>query len=169
LNNVPEYAVAFTQLILLSSLVSAIIGPLWMSIQATGDIKKYQLIVSCFLFASLPLSFLILRIGFSPVWVLVIRVGLDILTFIWRILFLRIKIKLPITGFFFEVIVPIFIISGVSSVITVLLHNLFTTDWNRLIMSCIISTVTIGCFVWLFGLNRQEKKMLLKWLNRKHQ
>jgi Na+-driven multidrug efflux pump len=62
--------------------IDAISGPLRMSVQATGNIKKYQLIVSSFVFANLPLSFLFLRFGYSPVWVLIIKVTLNVLTLI---------------------------------------------------------------------------------------
>ena len=39
---VPEYAVPFTQLMLVFSLIDALAGPFWVSMNATGKIKKYQ-------------------------------------------------------------------------------------------------------------------------------
>ena len=167
LGNAPAYTVAFTRLVLFSSLITAIAGPLWVSIQATGDIKKYQLMISCLIFANMPLSLFFLWVGFSPVWVLITRISVDAFTLIWRIFFLGKKINLQIMGFFCEVIMPIFIIAGGAVLITVSVQNLFVGDWSRLIMSCIISTVTIGCLVYLAGLNRQEKKLLQEWVNAK--
>jgi len=160
LNNVPEYTVPFTQLLLLSSLMTAIVGPLWMSIQATGDIKKYELIANCFVLANLPLSLFFLWIGFSPVWVLIIRVGLDVLMLVWRVFFLGKKIKLPVVGFFSEVIAPTVIIAGISLFITVFVRNLFINDWSRLIVSGVVSTVSIGFLTYWIGLNRHEKTLL---------
>jgi len=160
LNNVPEYTVRFTQLFLLSSLMTAIVGPLWMSIQATGDIKKYELIANCFVLANLPLSLFFLWMGFSPIWVLITRVGLDVLMLVWRVFFLGKKIKLPVVNFFSEVIAPTVIITGISVVITIFVRNLFINDWSRLIVSGIASSVSIGCLAYLIGLNRQEKTLL---------
>jgi O-antigen/teichoic acid export membrane protein len=99
LKNVPEYTIAFTRLILIYSLIDAVAGPLWMSVQATGDIKKYQIIVSFLILANLPLSFLFLWLGFSPIWVLIIKIGLNVLTLIWRMYFLSNRINLHVFNF----------------------------------------------------------------------
>jgi len=166
LTNVPKYTVAFTRLILFFSLVGAISDPLGMSIRATGDIKNYQLILSCFIFASLPVSFLFLLADFSPVWVLIAKIGLGALALVWQIFFLGRKIKLPVKGFFFEVIIPMFIIAGISTPVTIFLQSLFIDDWSRLIISCIVSTVTIGCLMYMIGLNRQERILLGAWVKK---
>ena len=165
--NIPEYVVIFTQLILLSSLIIAISAPLVMSIQATGDIKRHELIRSCFIFFNIPISLLFLWIGFSPVWILAIRVGVDVLLFIWRIFFLGKKIKFPIFSFFREVIVPVFIIAGVSAAMAFLLHGLFIDDWSKLIVSSMVSTVSIGCLMYWVGLNRKERFILKNWIKKR--
>ena len=158
LKNVPEYAVAFTRLMLLISLTDALAGPLWMSIQAAGDIKKYQIIVGCFILANLPVSLLFLLMGFNPVWVLVVKLALSVLALIWRIFFLSGKIELPAAGFFRDVILPVFIVAGISALITSLLSG-FLTEWKQLITTGVVSTVSISCLVYMTGINRREKEM----------
>jgi O-antigen/teichoic acid export membrane protein len=166
LKNVPEYTVVFTRLILLFSLIDAISGPLWMSVQAAGNIKKYQLIVSCFIFANLPLSFMFLKFGFSPVWVLIIRVALNSLASGWRVFYLRIKIKLPAINFLSYVIVPIVIISGVSGGVLFLLHNRFS-GFSNLIVSCAVSVIVVSGLIYLVGLKREEQELLKKIIKNK--
>jgi len=165
LKNVPEYTVSFTRLMLINSLETAIASPLAMSIQATGDIRKYQLVVSCFVFANLPLSLLILWIGFGPVWVLVIKILLNNFALAWRIFFLRRKIDLPIIKFLHEVILPISIIILVSSFITIFIKNFFI-DWTRLFLSCVVSTVCIGGLIYFIGFNKKEKKLLIDYIKK---
>jgi len=165
LKDVPDYAVVFTQLILLYSMIDTIASPLNMSIQATGDIKKYQLVVSCFIFTNLPLAFLFLWLGFSPIWALIIKVGLNFITLIWRIFFSSKMINLSIISFFREVILPVVIIAGISILTTIFLCGFFV-DWNRLIISCIISTITIGSSIYYIGLNAQERILLKIWINK---
>jgi hypothetical protein len=159
LKEVPEYTVAFTRLILLFSLIDAIAGPLWMSIQATGNIKKYQLIVSCFIFANLPLSFLFLFLEFSPVWVLIIKVMLNALTLAWRVWFLRSRIQLPVWSFLREVIMPITVTSVVSSAVVFFLCNQFS-GWMRFVLSVSLSIICTGSLVYFIGLNTKEKAQL---------
>ena len=166
LKNVPEYTVIFTRVILLVSLVEAINGPLWMSIQATGNIKKYQLIVSCLIFANLPLSLLILWMGFSPAWVLIIKLVLKVLTLVWFIFFLSKLINLPIIKFLREVIIPISIIIVISSILTLLFYSLLN-GWYRVIFSCIFSIISTGCLVYFIGINSQERALLQQWIKKR--
>jgi len=165
--NVPEYVVVFTRLSLLLSLIHAISAPLWVSIQATGEIKFFQIIASCFRFSNLPLSLLFLWMGFSPVWVFIIRIGVEIVMVIWGVFFLGGKIKLPVLTFFCGVIVPAFVIAGVSATLTFLVHSILTADWGKLITSTVISTVSIGALMYLIGLNKQERFLLQGWLKEK--
>jgi O-antigen/teichoic acid export membrane protein len=166
LKNVPEYAVVFTRLIILSSLIEAISGPLWMSIQAHGNIKKYQLIVSGFIFANLPLSFIFLQFGYGPSWVLIIRVTLATLTLIWRIYFLKERIKLPVFRFLRDVIMLIIFISGVSGLVTLYIRGLFAGTAGFL-ASCFSSTFCTGFLMYFIGLDTQEKTVLKAWIKNK--
>ena len=163
--DVPDYAVIFTQLILLNSLVVSIAGPLTISIQATGNIKIFQLIESCLRFINLPLSFLFLYLGFSPVFVLFTRIAVDILSLIWRIVFLKKEIKLPILGFLSKVFLPILIITVTSTFITVFFQSFFI-GWIKLFLSCIISSSSIILLIFIFGLDKQEKKSIKNWINK---
>jgi O-antigen/teichoic acid export membrane protein len=167
LTNIPEYAVVFTQLILLTSLVDAIIGPLGISIQATGDIKMYQIIISCFYFAILPLSFLFLLLGFSPVWILIIQLVLNFFSLIWRIFYLGIKINLPVKSFFLEVMFPLTIISGISCFFTIMSLYISDNNWIRLITSCFVSTICTCCLVYLIGINKSERIVINNWVKKK--
>jgi len=167
LNNVPEYAVTFTQLLLLFSLINAIIAPLWMSIQATGDIKKYQIISGSLVLANLPLSLLVLWMAFNPVWVLVIRLGLEIIILVWLIFFLGGKIKLPVLIFFCRVIIPVILITGGAGFMTIFLRSFFLSDWNRLIVSCVISALSIGGLIYWVGLDKQERGLLRNFVKTK--
>jgi O-antigen/teichoic acid export membrane protein len=162
LKNVPEYCVTFTRLFLLFSLVDAICGPLWMSIQATGNIKRYQIIVSCFIFANLPLSFIFLYLGYSPIWVMIIKVVLNVVILIWRLFFLRNRIHLPVLAFFYEVILPIILISAISSSITFYLFSMFN-GLLKFFVSCAVSVVIIFFLVYFIGFNKHEKEKLGKW------
>ena len=163
LKNVPDYSIVFTRLMLIFSLEAALVGPLITSIQATGNIKKYQLVISCFVFANLPVSLLFLWLGFSPEWVLFIKIGLYAAGFVWRLFFLRGLINFPVISFLREVIVPVLIITVTSSLITIFLAEFFMI-WTKLIFSCIVSTFCITCLTYWIGINTHEKTLLKKWI-----
>ena len=164
LSTVPEYSMIFIRLFLLHTLIDAIAGPLWVSIHATGDIKKYQIIGSCIVFIHLPLSFLFLWLGFSPMWVLITKVLLNILLLGWRIVYLGDRVSFPVANYLYKVIIPILAVGGISSVIIFFLNSILLSDWLGLLISCIVSTVCIGCLAYFIGLNGKERLWLKGWL-----
>jgi O-antigen/teichoic acid export membrane protein len=161
LKNIPTYTLEFTQLTLINSLIQAISGPLWMSIQATGKIKQYQIIVSCFIFANFPCSLILLALGYNSVFVLIIRVALNTATLVWRIFYLQIKINLPALKFIYDVIIPIVIISGISGLVTVYIHHQII-GLTGFVLTCSISMILTLCMVYILGFNVQEKEALRK-------
>jgi len=163
LNNVPEYTVILTKLMLIISLETSLNGPLLSSIVATGDIKKHHIILSCFVFLNLPLSLLFLYLGYSPVFVLYIRFFITLFALIWRIIYLGKKINLPIAGYLREVIIPIFIIILISVPLTIFIQQFFI-DWVKLIITCIVSVISIAVLVYLFGINKIERTALHNWV-----
>ena len=74
---------------ILLSLLDALQGPLWVSVQATGKIRDYQILMSVMILANLPVSYLFLRIGYVPEVVLEIRCILSILILWVRLWYLK--------------------------------------------------------------------------------
>jgi O-antigen/teichoic acid export membrane protein len=162
LGEAPEHTVAFTRALLLSALVMAIYGPLWMSVQATGDIKKYQLVVSCFAFANLPLSYLFLRLGFGPVRILIARFGLDVAVLVWLVFFLGGRIGLPVAGYFREVVARILVASGISTLAILVAGKFIGDDWKGLVTSAVVSTAAVASLTYWVVLDSHERASLLK-------
>ncbi|MDR0682603.1 MAG: lipopolysaccharide biosynthesis protein [Dysgonamonadaceae bacterium] len=165
LKDTPEYTVIFMRLILILSLTDAVSGPLWMSIQATGDIKKYQIIVSCFIFVNLPLSLLFLMRGFSPEWVLIIRICLEIAKLIWLIFYLREKINLPIRALLTNVFAPIAIISVISGGVTIYMYYLFS-GIPRFLITCSVSVILNCLLIYFAGLHADERYFIKQKIRR---
>ena len=164
LGDAPEYSIQFIKLSLLLLLTWAVAGALAIPVEATGNLKRHHLIVSCFTFANLPLYFLFLWMGFSPVWIFITRIGVEVLLLVWRIFFLGGMIKLPVKRFFCRVIVPLSVITGIAFIVGFLAYGLFDGDWGRLIASCVASVASIGFLAYLIGLDRQEKVLLRNWI-----
>lgn len=58
LGNVPKYAPEFCILMMIYALSESLSAPMWMTIQATGKIKKYQIIISCVMAMNIVLSYI---------------------------------------------------------------------------------------------------------------
>ena len=71
---VPECTTLFMRLILLTTMYDAVSNPFGKAIQATGNIKRYQIIVSGLLILILPVSYIFLKLGYDAYSVFVVHV-----------------------------------------------------------------------------------------------
>ena len=93
---VPEYAVSFSILLIISQLISALGSPMWMAVHAIGNIRNYQLTISFINLLILPISWYLLSNGFHPNYVLAALILLNILILIYRVWYLNNHITFPI-------------------------------------------------------------------------
>lgn len=104
LTEVPEYSVSFTQLVIAYCIVDSLSGPLWIANQACGRIKVYMIVVATLTLTNIPLAYLLLNFGLSPVLVMFGRVIIVAVILNFRILYLGRTIAFPCKKYYFEVI-----------------------------------------------------------------
>ncbi len=156
LKTVPDYAIGLVRLILIYSLLETISGPLWMTIQATGKIRNYQIIISAIIISNLWITYLFLKWGYSPYSVLWIRVLLNLLSFVFRIVYLKKHIDLSIIDFSKKV--PLKILSVVVvSLILPFVFSFFNHGFIGFVYSTLISFISVGASIYFLGVNSFEK------------
>lgn len=84
---IPPAGATFIRLIILFCMVDSLVGPLWVAMQAYGRIRNYQIIMSVGWMLSLPVMWLVLRLGGSPESVLVIQILFNFLLLLIRVAF----------------------------------------------------------------------------------
>lgn len=112
---IPDYSVAFTQLIIVFCMIDAISGPLWTAAQASGRIKTYMLIIATMIFSNVPAAYIILYLELSPVWLMVYKVLMNLTIHFTRIGYLHWLIAFPSMEYLRKVMLPIvlFVIAAV--------------------------------------------------------
>lgn len=164
LGSVPAYSADFVRWTLFYSLISAMSAPLWMSVQATGKIRMYQLIVSAFILANLPLAYLVLKFGFSPVIVLVVRVAMNAITTLWRVFYLRRKIGLPALKFLLQVVVRSGAVGLVGTLVAFAVYAAFPQVVLRTILSSCAGIIAVGFAALVIGFDRGERRFFLEFI-----
>lgn len=168
LKSVPEYTIHFVQLILIWSLIDSWNGPLWMSVQATGNIRKYQISISLFIFLNLPFSIIAFLLGAHPEWVLIIRICISVFNTFWRISFLHGQITLPRMRFITDVLFRCICVFVCSYCTTFFLGTFFYKNIMVYFFVTCISSVLINFFISLYmGFNSLERSMILELIKRK--
>lgn len=158
---VPKYAVEFVRISLLVSMVDALTNSLTTSIIATGKIKYYQMTVGGMLLLNIPISYIFLVIGMSPVVVLWVALGISLLCMILRILFVKNLLGMRIWDFVKEVCVNCFFVGTLSTAFPFLFYRLIgCDDFTSFIIITLICVFCSLAFTLMVGCHKSEKAML---------
>lgn len=167
LSNVPNYAVEFCQWMLIYSLIDAIQAPLWMAINATGNIKVYSIWSSSLNILSLPATWVILTFGYSPIWVFIVRVIINFVTAIVRVVYVKSFIDFPSLTYikcFFRKAFPVTVL---SFVIAFYINSNFNHSFVSFIMVTGLTVFCTGILIYLLGLDKTERTFVVKIINDK--
>lgn len=161
---VPEHAVGFVQYILIFAMCEAISGPLITAMLATGNIKKYQIIIGGTNLLNLPVSYLLLKLfGFEsfPEITMVVAIVLSFICLLERLWLMRDMINLDSWGFLKQVVFNIILVTVVAAIVPASIH-LFIEDNILLSLSNIVICVLSSAIVIFFvGCNPQERIFVL--------
>ena len=159
LKEVPEYASQITRIIISIHLIDALSAPLWLSIQATGKIKYYQIICSAFLLLNIPAAIIILSLGFSPVYVILFKLIIAFCVFLFRVPYVCGKIHLRLSQFITDVIVRCLFITVLSIAAVGVVYN-YTSGIKGLFLTILSSLIVVLPSAYFIGINKDERKYL---------
>lgn len=163
LKEVPPHAATFSELIILFLLLDALSAPLWIAAQAMGNIRNYQLVISCIILLSLPLGYVALKFGMPPESVLVIRVIVNAGALVARIIYLHRRIAFPAERYLKEVILSVLLVT-ICSVPLPLWLSCFTASWSGLFLTSFVSFLLVSASIYVFGLKREERGYVINLL-----
>lgn len=153
LTEVPLFTASFVRLILLSIIFEALSGPLWRSIQAGGKIKNYQIIISIIYFLSLPICFLLIKMGANEWQAYLAKLIIDISAYLFRISYITKNFGIPVGGYIKEVIGRAGMILLLSSIFSLVIRKYCDID----IMGVILSFISNAILILYLGVSKKER------------
>ncbi len=167
LADVPERSAAFVRLALLFSLSEAVSGPLVTLMLATGNIRKYQIIVGGLQLMNLPISYVVLRAGASPESILLVSIVISQCCLFARLILLKGMTGLNVLSFLRQVYARVLVVTAVAFLPCWWLSGLMGYGALPFIGTCAVSVLMTAVVIWVFGLSRDERSLLLSKLRRK--
>ena len=165
LKEVPPHTVSFCRWTLLFSLIDAIQGPLWVSAQATGKIRTYQMLMSVLILLNIPISYVLLKLIPIPEIALMVRVAINALTSVARVLYLRKLYDFPVSRYVKEVVLTC-AITTILAIIMPYLGYFYLPDSIKTITVILISLGSTLGIVYLVGLKDTERDFVKDSLKR---
>lgn len=160
---VPEHTVHFVRLILIYSLFEVISRPLITAKLATGEIRNYQIVVGGIILLTLPISYLLLKIGFPIESVYYTNILISIMAFFARMIMLRGDIPLwSSSKYVIDVFFRVVIVAIIAAVLPSITYFLIDNQLTKLILSTFVSVISSILIILYIGCNKNERNFIIK-------
>lgn len=165
LGNVPEHSVLFCQLALFDLIITQSYNPIAYVNQATGNIKAYQIMISCGFALIFVFTWILYSLGLPPEICLVVSVLIDFIGLFARLWIMKVSVSFPVKSYLKIVTGPILLVlccSFIASKVILLLIPAFGVMFVVLrIFTCFIITAIM---IWVIGMTGAEKDILIKYV-----
>lgn len=158
--DVPTMTVVFTVLVVIETLCEVFAGPLINTIMATGRIKWYQIVVGSTLLINVPVSYLLLWLGFPIYAPFVVGIAFILACNALRLLFCRQQTGLSLRGYFGAVIVRCILVTAVAVVLPLVVSLTMPDGFVRLMVMIAVSMLSTAATIWAIGLEPAERQFV---------
>lgn len=164
LGTVPDHAALFTRLVIMGSVINSTGGPLVTSQLATGNIKRYQIIITLFGIWVFPLSWIAFKMGLPAEWSYYIFIIVYTILVFVRIYLVKDMIKLPWKKYCISVLGRILGVTMFSFAFASVFHFLMQESLLRVFIVTLASTLALAVSIYAFGVEKHERDVALDYL-----
>ena len=165
LGQMPEYVVPFIRLIIMITAIDSMSTPLMTAIHATGNNRLYQLSVGIIMIMTLPISYVFLQFGYSPISVFVVSLILSVLSLFVRLGIAQKQIGLSFGKYTMQVVLRSFFVAAVACLLPLVIHSLLEDGWLCTICVGVVCVISCMLSAYYIGLNNEERQFVFKVLN----
>ena len=165
LNTVPNHAVSFVRLSIISSMITMLGNSLLTAIFATGNIRRYEIIVTSIGFCVFPFTYVAFKLGFSPEISYIIYIIIYSIILLVRILLAKDIIQLNASDYLRQVILKVLNVSIISFFVTALLTTIISPGIIRLIVITVCSLIITSVTIFFIGLTKTERQYIISRLS----
>ena len=168
LKEVPAYAIDFTRLITILSLLRIIQEPLVTLYLAVGNIKASQIASAIYTIICIAICILIFSLGFSPIYSVYVSCLLELANYTTALYLLHKLIPIKIGLFLKKTYFPILAIFLISNSLLLLLRRFIEDAPLKSFFGTIIYTIlVIPILIWLLGITESEKDLIKQIIRKK--
>ncbi len=163
LAEVPEFTSIFVKLILLSGIIDSLSKVLITYVKATGRVKWYQIVQGGFYMFSLPVIYLFLKLGYSPISSIFILLLFTFFGIFLRLILLHnVANNFSIRKYFVLVLFPAIYVGVVAWGICYFYIVLSPTEslFGLIVNSLVLLLISVFV-IWSIGVNKMEKTYLI--------
>ena len=167
----PQYTISFTQLLLVNTLIEALSGQCASAIQATGNIKRFQIITTIFKVAPIIVGAFTLSFIGSPIYAFVLLIVFSIPCSYYKIKLCCQQTHIPISHYLRIIVARELFATAIAFCLSLLCCNLVsimvTGKWGEALLSATLSFFITTLIGYAVVFSYSEKKKIVAWLKEK--
>ena len=167
LGQTPEYVIPFTRLIILITAIDGMSQPIMTMVQATGKIRCYQFAMGISLLMILPLSYILLRSGYSAVSVFYVSLFVSAFCFFLRLFIVRRLIRFSIRQYLRNVLLRCLLCGSLALIAPLWLFYQVSDGFVGFLLVLLVCLISCLTFIWGIGLQKDEKSLLGGFIQKK--
>lgn len=156
-DNVPEDAVVMTKLVLVISMIDTFTYSIGCAVQATGQVKNYQLVVSGINLLAFPLSWVSFKLGMPVYSGLVVVMVCSLVSLGARMPFLKNLLHISPSEYILKVFLRVGMVSIVSLIPPFVLVHYIVDSGVRCVSMVLLTTIVSLTAIMLCGLEGEER------------
>lgn len=161
LKNYPDFSVQFTRLILVYTLLYGFNDVFFLAVQASGKIKRFQIVTGFFTLFYLPVIYFVLKMSNNPDYSFyVMIIGTSLLIPIGLMLTKNVIPFFNINEYVVKALFPCIIVFSISYLSVSYISNFLESNFINLLVLIFASSVIISVLILLFALDSNERKYL---------
>lgn len=157
LKTVPDDTVIFLRIMICTLLVYSLANPLMIANQATGKVKKYQIVCGSTRLMILPISYVCLKFGCRAYSVFIVHLIMEIFTQIARMVMLRPLLGIQLREYFKNIYYQVFLVFVLSAIAPLLIYVNMEDNFLRLVLICATCFLSVGLTAYTLGLDSHER------------
>ena len=159
---IPDRANIFSILVLIDSLVCTLNTPMTQVAFATGKIRFYQICSSCVNLLLLPISFVLLKLGYNPESVFWMTIIFSIANNIGCFYAIRKLVSFSIWDYLRTVLIPCLSVTILISVVPFLVWSKMTPGLNRLLFVCLYQFMVGIPLILVIVFSKSERRAFFR-------
>ena len=160
--DVPLYTSEFCRLLLIYMAIDAINDPLWISVQAVGKIRNYQIMMAVLMCLNFPLAYVVLKLGLPPYSVWYVRIAVNIVKMIARCIYIKYAQGFPLLSYVRNVLLPVSIVTILALPVPFILNTMIEGFWTNIIAVVTVSLLSTATVAYLIGMDAKEKTFIIE-------
>lgn len=165
-DTIPEYTLEFSVLIIISMLPRNMTMALSQVVHASGKMKYYQIGSAVIIILSLPVSYILLKGGLSPVYIYVCNIVIFLVLWVADLFLLRKIYSYSIKQYFLLVAIPCIVTISISYIIPYFIHIMMNEGLLRLLAVVFSSVVVVSLNAFLLLLSKEDKKRVIQFISK---